>query len=52
MNWHWLYNQETILFMHKVKILTNAERKEALRKSIIRKGFINKKHNLVRGFRK
>lgn len=45
---NWLYDQETILYMHKIKIQANAQRKEFIRKKNIRKGYVSKKHNLVR----
>lgn len=46
--WDALYSQEQILYMRKIKIQSEAERKESLRKMKTRKGYINKKHNLVR----
>lgn len=43
-----IFDQQWIERLHKASIQITCERKEFLRKKNDRKGFINKKHNLVR----
>lgn len=43
-----IFDQEWIERLHKASIKATCEHKEFLRKKNDRKGYINKKHNLVR----